>query len=405
MRLPNIDNPVHIQMGRDGAHITGTFKRHEKETIVKIRMQADKLLRSESIYKGKAIKYNVDDDGDLVLTEQPEFIDLSLVSESDMIHTHHTAKAIENNVFAPLRHTDNCRRLHIPLKRGVLLFGKYGTGKSLTARVTAKVAEDNGWTFIMLNKSQGLKSAIEFAKMYQPCVIFAEDIDRCADREEESVNDLVNTLDGLINKNDEIITVLTTNFIEKIDKALLRPGRFDALIHIEPPDAETSIKIVYAYAQSLIEPNTDLSTLGQALAGKIPALIREVVERAKLSMLTEGRKSLTYDDLDIANTLLNKHQELLEAEPKELSPAETFYQSWKAMVSESMYGVESMSEFADNMIGNMNEVQQVMRARFINMDKRLDATQTAAMGAGSAASDAKKLVTKLLKGMGIPVEA
>src|SRR5690606_35602369 len=143
-----------------------------------------------------------------------------------MIHTKETDALIRTNIFSPLKHTEACRKHKIPLKRGILLEGKYGTGKSLTARVTAKVAVDNGWTFIMLNRAQGLRAAIEFARTYQPCVIFAEDIDRVADREDENVNDLVNMLDGVVTKDMEMMICLTTNFIEKIDQALLRPGRF-----------------------------------------------------------------------------------------------------------------------------------------------------------------------------------
>jgi SpoVK/Ycf46/Vps4 family AAA+-type ATPase len=71
----------------------------------------------------------------------------------------------------------------VPLKRGVLLEGPYGTGKTLTAFVTAKKCVENGWTFIMLDRVAALKEALTFARMYAPAVVFAEDIDRSVEGE------------------------------------------------------------------------------------------------------------------------------------------------------------------------------------------------------------------------------
>jgi SpoVK/Ycf46/Vps4 family AAA+-type ATPase len=238
--------------------------------------------------------------------------------------------------MAPLKHTAACRANKVPLKRGILLEGKYGTGKSLTARVTAKVATDHGWTFIMLNRSQGLKQAIEFARAYQPCVIFAEDIDRAADRENEDVNDLVNLLDGLITKNMEMMVVLTTNFIDKIDRSLLRPGRFDAVISIDAPDAETSAKIVRAYAGPLLAADADLTEVGETTAGMIPASIREVVERAKLGMLTEGRDNIAPNDLLASALGMQRHMALLNPAVETKSLGEAFADSLMDLLGDTL---------------------------------------------------------------------
>jgi transitional endoplasmic reticulum ATPase len=324
MRLPNVSNPVQVHMTPEGVVIRGTVRRRDRAILVEIANCARRFLREASVYKGKAVIFNVDEDGNLVINKQPEFIDLSAVSESDMIHTAETAALIRTNIFSPLKHTEACRKHKIPLKRGILLEGRYGTGKSLTARVTAKVATDNGWTFIMLNRAQGLRAAIEFARTYQPCVVFAEDIDRVADREDENVNDLVNMLDGVVTKDMEMMICLTTNFIEKIDQALLRPGRFDAIISIQPPDETTSVELIRAYARDLLDETEDLSRVGEALAGAVPATIREVVERAKMAMLMEGREKISADNLYVSAIGMKRHMELLEPKPKGKTPAELF---------------------------------------------------------------------------------
>lgn len=328
MTLPGVSEPVHIHMTQQGAVIQGTVRKRDRTRLVEIANEARRIIQTDSVYKSKAIRLDVDSDGDLMLSKQPEFLDLSRVLESDMIHTKETSALIQTNMFAPLKHTEACRSNRIPLKRGILLEGPYGTGKSLTARVTAKVAIDNGWTFIMLNRSQGLRAAIEFAREYQPCVIFAEDIDRAADRSDESVNDLVNLIDGVISKTMEMMVVLTTNFVENIDKSLLRPGRFDAVISIDLPDATTCEKIIRSYSGDLLAVNEDLSEVGEITAGMIPASIREVVERAKLGMLTEGRDGIIANDLYVSALGMKRHMALLAPKAPERSAAERFTEAF-----------------------------------------------------------------------------
>lgn len=315
MSIPNVTNPITVQLDRQGARIRGIVRRRDQARIMEIIAEARRIIREESVYKGKAIKLTVDGDGDVILTQQPEFLDLSGVREDDIVHNRDVEDLVKVNVFSPLKNTAACRKHKIPLKRGILMSGPYGTGKSLTARVTAKVANDNGWTFIMLNRSLGLGSALELAKLYQPCVIFAEDVDRTADREDEDVNDLVNLLDGVDTKTNEIMVVLTTNFIEHIDKSLLRPGRFDAVISLTHPDAEASQRLIRKYTSNLLDEAEDLSEVGNVVAGMSPAAIREVVERAKLAMLSDDRDSLTARDLRVAAVGMKAHMDLMVAPP------------------------------------------------------------------------------------------
>lgn len=336
MALPGVEKPVHIGMSHEGAYIAGTVRRRDQARLVEIAARARQIVREASIYKAKSIRLMVDSDGDLVMSQQPEFLDLRQVTEDQMIHTRDTEAQIRTSIFAPLKHTEACRKNRIPLKRGILLEGKYGTGKSLTARTTAKVANENGWTFIMLNRSQGLKQAIELAKAYQPCVIFAEDIDRAADREDEDVNDLVNLLDGLITKDMEMMVVLTTNFVEKIDKSLLRPGRFDAVVSIDTPDAETAQRLIRYYAGDLLAEDADLTEVGVATDGMIPASVREVVERAKLSMLTEGRTTLTPEDLRVSATGMIRHMALLNPKEVVITAEEQFGKAFTSLIVEAL---------------------------------------------------------------------
>jgi len=219
---------------------------------------------------------------------------------------------IDTAILAPIRKADACRRMRIPLKRGILREGPYGCAMSLTARQVAREANANGWTFINVATAQALKPALRFAKMYQPCVLFTEDIDRIAEDRNEGANDLINMIDGVVGKNDEIITVLTTNFPEKIEKAMLRPGRLDAVISITPPDAEAVQRLITFYAGEQLDAKSDISKASAMLEGKIPAVIREVVDRSRLSMLNHDRDKITGTDLEVAAATMNDHLALID---------------------------------------------------------------------------------------------
>jgi SpoVK/Ycf46/Vps4 family AAA+-type ATPase len=397
--LPNWDDPVWVELHPRGCRVYGTVRKIDRARLVEVANLARKIVQEESIYRGKAIELMVDDAGQLQLKVQPSFINLERVSESDAIHTRNTEALIQTNIYGPLKNTEACRKHSIPLKRGILLTGKYGTGKSLTARCTARVATDNGWTMIVLNRAQGLKAALEFAKNYQPCVVFAEDIDRCADRSEESVNDLVNTMDGIITKSMEVMVVLTTNFIDKIDKALLRPGRFDAIIPIEAPDQETAIRLVKAYGRDLLMDDADLSEVGKILDQQIPATIREVVERSKLSMLMADREFLKPEDLYAAAVQMKTHMDLLEDKTVIETPKDKLWAGFSALVGGGVGGAASDTiELLTNAVRHVGGEVRNARAALSREVKEAETKATMAAGAASEAKDAARRAEKAITG-------
>jgi transitional endoplasmic reticulum ATPase len=99
------------------------------------------------------------------------------------------------------------------------------------------------------------------------------------------MDDILNIIDGIDTKNANIITVLTTNDVDALNPAMLRPGRLDAVIEVLPPDAEAVERLLRAYGGSTIPATADVAAVAEALAGKIPAVIAEVVHRAKLAQL------------------------------------------------------------------------------------------------------------------------
>src|SRR6185312_11215945 len=83
-------------------------------------------------------------------------------------------------------------------------------------------------------------------------------------------------------KSCEIMVILTTNRVNKIAKALLRPGRMDSIISLKMPDADAAARLVALYGRDLFSQDLDFKQVGKRLAGMRPASIRECVERSKL---------------------------------------------------------------------------------------------------------------------------
>lgn len=291
--IPGIEGYVQTSVGQEDGRmvflIGGEVKKKDMPQVKKIAELTRKIVREESVYRGKAIHLRVNNDGLLDTNNPPKFLDLSRVNREELVFSDHTMTQINTNLFTPITRTEVCRQNRVPLKRGVLLSGTYGTGKTLTAFVAAQLCEENGWTFILIDKVKGLSEAINFAKQYQPALIFAEDIDRAVagDNRTVEIDDVLNTIDGIGSKGSEIMTVLTTNHVKDINQAMLRPGRLDAVITVEAPDAVAAQKLVRMYGRGLIDANEDLTEAGLELAGHIPAVIREVVERSKLYAISQ----------------------------------------------------------------------------------------------------------------------
>lgn len=293
--LPGVDGYVETAAGEENGrymfYIHAQVKKKNEAKVKALGKRTREIVKERSIYRGKAfsMKYieKIDDNtGSKYKLPVVEFLDLRRVMEKPLIFSNSVNLAVEHNLFTPVERTEDCRKHHIPLKRGVLLAGPYGTGKTLAAMHTAYKCEENNWTFIYCSKTQELPEAIRFAAQYAPSVVFCEDVDRVASGgRTNSLDNILNTIDGVDTKNSEVVIVLTTNHLEDINPAMLRPGRIDALIEVKPPDAEAVQRLLHLYGRGLIPKDADLSAVGKELDGEIPAVIGEVCEKAKLAAI------------------------------------------------------------------------------------------------------------------------
>ena len=299
-QLPNIDGSLNTGIDRGPAGraifvLSASVKRQDEPTIRALFDDLRAYLKENSLYRGKAIKIRFrDDDGDPLGMPEPEFMDVSQVFPENLILNEDLTNSLNANLFTPITRVNDCLQNGIKVKRGILLGGKYGTGKTLAATVAARLAQDNNITYVYTPRASELGDAIAFAKQYQSpaCVVFCEDIDRqVTGSRTVEMDDILNILDGIDTKSENIITVLTTNHLDNVNQAMLRPGRLDAILDIVPPNADTATRLVRYYGGNAINEGEDLTAVGEALNGQIPAVIEETVKRAKLfqlALLDEG---------------------------------------------------------------------------------------------------------------------
>lgn len=367
--LPQVEGFVQCSAqkkdGRVSFELVGKVLRKDEPTIELLFDTVEKTLRTNSIYMGKAIKIRFrDNDGDLLEMPEPEFMNLNGISRDSLVYSDDVQNLIETNLFTPIERVSDCIANDMPVKRGVLLGGPYGTGKTMAATVAAALATNVGVTYVYVPRSDELSDAIQFAKQYsdKACVIFCEDIDRAVSGERSvKMDDILNILDGIDTKSSRIITVLTTNHLENINPAMLRPGRLDAIIDVTAPDAKAVEKLVRLYGRETIAADADLTLVGEALAGTIPAVIAEVVKRAKLHQLQYQQPGTLIEQissqalLDSALTI-QAQRKLLEEQSKPKVKEPTFNEVIAAAVAPAIAeGVKriasDVSEMHEHVVG------------------------------------------------------
>lgn len=261
----------------------GSPKKHKAE-IEKLFDAIDLHLREHSIYRGKA----------LVGADELEFLDTATFDASKIVFSDDVTGTLRAGLFGAIEHADALRTDGIPLKRALLLYGPYGTGKSSVGMMTAQVAERNDWTFLMARTGKDkIKDVMRTAKLYQPAVVFVEDIDtQSSTAKPQEVSSLLETFDGITAKGTEVILVMTTNKIDEIHAGLLRPGRLDYIVEIATLDRNGTERLVRAVVEAgKLADDVDFDKVYAEMTDFEPAFVRATADRAKTFalVLAEGK--------------------------------------------------------------------------------------------------------------------
>jgi hypothetical protein len=366
--MPNVKGFVQVgstnEKGVTVFQIQGKTIRKFQPLFEALAEETRRLVRENSIFRNKSFELLFNDEG-RISDDAPRFIDLS--GTETPIFSHETEKAVQANILTPIQHSQRCRDMRIPLKRGVLLEGPYGTGKTLVSRQAGQEAIKHGWTHITIREPQNLAPTLEFARKFQPCVVFVEDIDREMEGEDRTVriDNILNTLDGVDSKNSEVMVVFTSNHAENINRAMMRPGRLDAVISVQNPDASAALRLAQVYGGPLLDPNADYAPAGEAMAGQSPAVIREIVERAKLYAMDEitGSDTFFLSPAALVDSNATMVRQLALLEPKAEKPQDAGAAFIQAVADATLEMVENGRRQPDATLGGVNsKVDRLVKA-------------------------------------------
>jgi hypothetical protein len=298
--------------------IRGEGPRKYKDEIEALFDDVQEYLEKNSIYRGRAI----------VGSDSPEFLDMSNFRADQIVFSDEVTRTLEGTLWAPIRHTATMREEGVPLKRAVLVYGPYGTGKTSTGQMTAQVATDNDWTFIGARPGRDkIEDVLRTARLYQPAVVFVEDIDNAASTsDQDEVTKLLEAFDGITAKGGELMVVMTSNHIERIHRGMLRPGRLDAVVEIaglDPNGIERLIKVVVDAAK--LSEKVDYAAVAESMEGFLPAFVRESITRAVTFAISrldgDGKYVIDTSDLvDAAHSLKPQLDALNAADEGEKRP-------------------------------------------------------------------------------------
>ena len=272
------------------------------------------------------------------------FIETPNVAWNDIGGLQEVKQELREAIEWPLKYSDVFEEAGAKPPKGILLFGAPGTGKTLLAKAVAKESEAN---FIhvkgpaLMNKfvgesEKGVREIFRKAKQTAPCVIFFDEIDALAPKRGSGITDshvservisqLLTEMDGLEELHGVII-LAATNRIDIIDQALLRPGRFDLLLQVPPPDEEARLEILKIHTvKNPLAKDCFLQELVEETEGytgaEIEAVCRDATMRAIRRFINNSTKQETrrkppkleesMEDLQEAIKKMKEHKKLVE---------------------------------------------------------------------------------------------
>ncbi len=203
------------------------------------------------------------------------------------------------------------------LPKGALLVGPPGTGKTLLAKAVAGEAHVpffsiSGSEFVEMFVGMGaakVRDLFKQANEKAPCIVFIDEIDTIGkkrdgsgfsgnDEREQTLNQLLTEMDGFDGRKGVVI-LAATNRPESLDKALLRPGRFDRRIPVELPDLKGRVAILKVHAKDVkLGSDIDFDAIGRATSGASGAELANIINEGALRAVRQGRAFVTQADLE-----------------------------------------------------------------------------------------------------------
>ncbi len=264
------------------------------------------------------------------------------------------AKEELKDVVDFLKYPEKYRRLGAKITRGVLLVGEPGNGKTLLAKAVAGEANCpffsiSGSDFIEVFVGVGaarVRDLFQQARKHAPSIVFIDEIDAVGrhrgsglggghDEREQTLNQLLTEMDGFLTTGGSVIVMAATNRPDVLDKALLRPGRFDRHVEVPFPDLASREQILQLHAKGVkIEPNVDMHKIARGTPGFTGADLANLINEAAINASKTNQTTVTIQDFEEARdkVLLGKERKSMVLSEEERAIT-AFHESGHALVN------------------------------------------------------------------------
>ena len=280
-----------------------------------------------------------------------------------------------------LKNPDKYKKIGARLPKGALLVGPPGTGKTLLAKALAGEAgvpffSLSGSDFVEMFVGVGasrVRDLFKQATQNAPCIIFIDEIDAIGksrdsqygggnDEREQTLNQLLSEMDGF-DSSKGIIILGATNRPEVLDKALLRPGRFDRRIIVEKPDLKGRVEVLRVHSHDVrMDETVDLEEIALATSGAVGADLANMVNEAAIMAVKDGRGVVSQKDLFEAVEVVlagkEKKDRILGKEEKEIV---SYHEIGHALVATLLKNTEPVQKITivPRTMGALGYVMQV----------------------------------------------
>ena len=260
-----------------------------------------------------------------------------------------------------LRDPKRFRRLGASVPRGILLHGPPGTGKTLLAKAVAneskaKFFAQSAASFVEMFVGLGaarIRRLFREARKNKPAIVFIDELDavgatRGADisgEKDQTLNQLLVEMDGF-SRSDEVVVIAASNLLEKLDPALLRPGRFDRQIFVSPPDLRGREEILKVHSRGKPLKNVDLELVARQTSGLTGADLANICNEAAIFAGRKHRDVILMEDFEAAlervvagmqsRRVINDHEKKVVA----------YHEAGHALCSELLPSVEKVHKIS-----------------------------------------------------------
>ena len=296
------------------------------------------------------------------------------------------------------------------LPKGALLVGPPGTGKTLLAKAVAGEANVpffslSGSDFVEMFVGVGasrVRDLFKQAHSLAPCIIFIDEIDAIGksrdskygggnDEREQTLNQLLAEMDGFDAKSKGVVILAATNRPDVLDKALLRPGRFDRRVIVDRPDLKGRIAILKVHSKDVLMDDTvDLDAIAMATAGAVGSDLANMINEAAIMAVKAGRKSVGQADLFEAVEVViagkEKKDRILGKEEKRIV---AFHEVGHALITASMKNADPVQKITivPRTMGSLGYTMQLPKEeKFLQSKEELETDIVTFLG-GRAAED------------------